>query len=201
MTPTKPKTAFPSPRSDGLSPIDVDETIPPANEVIFPVGFKKLKKYIYPYIERETDVKTGKYPYPEGYDAVQSPSPAGGGEGGNPSLWDVHAEVEVTVTNTGQRTGKEVVQLYLSFPENVRIDDLDGTDRRGPFFDFPVKVLRGFEKVEIESGKSERVSFSLTRKDMSYWSSKYQNWIMPTRGHFRVRVGNSSRNLPLSANL
>ena len=146
-------------------------------------------------------MKEGKYPYPDGYDVVLPPSAAGGGEGGNPSLWDVHAEIEVTVTNTGPTTGKEVVQLYISFPENIHLDDLDGTDRKGVYFDFPVKVLRGFEKVEVEPGRSEKVKFNITRKDLSYWSSKYQNWIMPTRGHFRIRVGNSSKNLPLSINL
>lgn len=90
------------------------------------------------------------------------------------------------------------MQLYVSFPENIHIGDIDGADRKGAYFDFPVKVLRGFEKIELAPGASTRVKFNLTRKDLSYWSSKYQNWIMPTRGQFRVRVGNSSRNLPLS---
>lgn len=201
MNLTKAKSTFPYPRPSGITPPKVDATIPPAEDAVFPAGIRKLKKYIYPYINGAQDVKVGKPSYPEGYDIVQPPSQAGGGEGGNPSLWDIHAEVSVTVTNTGQRSGKEVVQLYVSFPENVHVDDVDGTDRKGPYFDFPVKVLRGFEKVEVEAGKSERIKFLLTRKDLSYWSVKYQNWVMPTRGHFRIRVGNSSRNLPLSVNL
>ncbi|KAH8112146.1 glycoside hydrolase superfamily [Phellopilus nigrolimitatus] len=191
ITSTKPKSAFPSPRPDGISPPVIDETIPPAAEALYPSGFKKLRKYIYPYLEKTTDVKRGKYPYPDGYDVVQPLSQAGGGEGGNPSLWDVHAEVEVSLSNTGQRTGKEVVQLYVSFPENVY-------DGEGPYMDFPLKVLRGFEKVELAAGESRNVKFELTRKDLSYWSAVHQNWVMPTQGRFRIHVGNSSRSLPLS---
>ncbi|KAI5114583.1 hypothetical protein M0805_006516, partial [Coniferiporia weirii] len=128
----------------------------------------------------------------------QQPSQAGGGEGGNPSLWDVYAEVEVTVTNTGQRTGKEVVQLYVSFPENVHVGDVEGKARKGRYNDFPLNVLRGFEKVELAPGENKRVVLKLTRKDLSYWSVTHQNWVVPTQGKFRLNVGSSSRILPLS---
>jgi len=179
----------------------LDESMPSPEEAVFPKGFRKLKNFVYPYINSANEIKYGKYPYPNGYDVSQPPSQAGGGEGGNPSLWDVHAQVEVTVTNTGYRTGKEVVQLYVSFPDNVPVNDPTMTNMTGPFVEFPVRVLRAFDKVEIRPGESTKVSFSLTRKDLSYWSVKYQNWIMPSKGKFTIRVGNSSRNLPLSATL
>ncbi|KAL5520514.1 hypothetical protein ACEPAG_9738 [Sanghuangporus baumii] len=196
ITLIKPKSSYPSPRPEGISPPTLDETIPPASEAVFPVGFRKLRKFIYPYINSVSEIKTGKYPYPEGYDTAQSPSQAGGGEGGNPSLWDAHAEVRFNLTNMGKRTGKEVVQLYVSFPGNVHIGD--GPSPPGLYHDFPVRVLRGFDKVELAAGESKVVKLELTRKDLSYWSVVHQNWVMPTRGHFKVSVGSSSRNLPLS---
>ncbi len=129
------------------------------------------------------------------------PSPAGGGEGGNPSLWDVHAVVSVTVKNTGERSGQEVVQLYLSFPTDVplakRSDGYEGPST----VDFPDRVLRAFEKVEMQPGESKVVTFHLTRKDLSFWSTFHQNWVMPTEGRFTFHVGNSSRSLPLIAHL
>ncbi|EJD05137.1 uncharacterized protein FOMMEDRAFT_79988 [Fomitiporia mediterranea MF3/22] len=198
VTPTKSKSPFPSARPQGLSPPRLDETIPPASDAVYPPGFRKLKKFIYPYIDRVSDIKTGKYPYPAGYDIVQEPSQAGGGEGGNPSLWDIHAEVEFTLTNTGQRRGKEVVQLYVSFPSNIHVGDIDGTARPGLYNDFPVRVLRGFEKIELAPGESKQVKFEVTRKDLSYWSVEHQNWVMPTRGTFELSVGSSSRNMPLT---
>lgn len=131
---------------------------------------------------------------------MQTPSPAGGGEGGNPSLWDIHAQVAVTVTNTGKRTGKEVVQVYVSLPSlqdgSSNIDTSDGCIEGK---DFPVRVLRAFEKVELRAGESRVTSLNLTRKDLSYWSVVHQNWVMPTCGPFKISVGRSSRNLLLSA--
>lgn len=129
------------------------------------------------------------------------PSPAGGGEGGNPSLWDVHAEVNVTLKNIGERSGQEVVQLYVSFPADVSVakpgDGYDGPSA----VDFPDKVLRAFEKVELQPGEEKVVTLRLTRKDLSFWSPVHQNWVMPTEGQFTIHVGNSSRNLPLVAHL
>ena len=189
----KPKSALPDPRPVGATLPDFNNSIPDPSTALFPKGFRKLHKYIYPYISRTDDVKQGKYPYPKGYEDHQTPSPAGGGEGGNPSLFEIHLNVSVTVTNTGPRRGKEVVQLYLSFPENV-VEDTTGAK-----IEFPVKVLRAFEKVELEKGERATVTMGLTRKDLSYWSVVRQNWVMPTAGKFTVRVGKSSRDLGLKA--
>jgi beta-glucosidase len=59
---------------------------------------------------------------------------------------------EVTVTNTGQRAGDEVAQLYLGFP------DVPGA---------PLKALRGFERVHLEPGASKKVRFELQPRDLS----------------------------------
>jgi len=117
-------------------------------------------------------------------------SEAGGGEGGNPSLYEDFVEVSFDIINDGPRRGKIVAQLYVSFPESVY-------DLGGDQIDFPVRVLRGFTKIELTSGSMKRVSLQLNRKDLSYWSVRQQNWVMPTEGHFGIYIGKSSRNLVL----
>jgi beta-glucosidase-like glycosyl hydrolase len=186
------KSALPAPRPASLPPPFYRTDLPDASSVLFPAGIRKLKKYVYPYIDSVSEVKKGKYPYPAGYDTPQLPSQAGGAEGGNPDLFLPHVEVSVKVSNTGSRTGKEVVQLYLGFPKNVK------DSASGELIDFPVRVLRNFEKIELEPGKSTIVKMELTRKDLSYWSIWQQNWVMPTEGEFTIYVGKSSRDLPLT---
>ena len=190
LTVLKPKSPLPSPPPSQLKPPSYDTSIPDPATALFPPNFRKLKNYIYPYINRVRDIKHGTYPYPHGYDVPQPPSPAGGAPGGNPDLYETHARVNVTLTNTGNRTGKQVVQLYLSFPDNV-IEPSTGEK-----IDFPVRVLRAFEKVELRAGESRVVSLGLTRKDLSFWSVVRQNWVLPTEGRFVVWVGASSRDLP-----
>lgn len=65
--------------------------------------------------------------------------------------------------------------------------------------DFPVQVLRGFEKVFLQPGEESEITLELTRRDLSFWHTGQQNWVMPTDGKFVVRVGSSSRDLKLEA--
>lgn len=195
ITALQPKSAHPAPRPLGLEPPSYETTIPDATSALFPEGFYKLKKYIYPYISSVKEVNPGEYPYPDGYSTPQPPSEAGGGQGGNPSLFETFAQVALRIANSGSRAGKEVVQLYVSFPDVVT------EPSTGEVIDFPVKVLRNFEKVELQPGQEIAVELNLTRKDLSYWSVVQQNWIMPTEGEFRISVGRSSRNLLLEGTL
>lgn len=230
ITPLKAKSPLPSPRPKERPPPSYNATIPNAESTLFPEGFRILTKYIYPYISSVDDIKREPlYEYPRGYDEIQPPSPAGGGEGGNPSLFEPFVTVNITISNTGTRVGKDVVQVYVSFPDNV-IDEpiLNNSSRSNSTskntsnknnnstnntnnnnsttssptnssrpVDFPLRVLRNFQKVEVQPGQDLNVSLSLTRKDLSYWSAVNQNWVMPVAGKFRVWVGRSSRDLPL----
>jgi len=108
--------------------------------------------------------------------------------GGNPTLYDVLFHATVTVSNTGARAGQAVPQLYLSLPKS---STPSGT---------PVKVLRGFAKVSIEPGEITEVGFDLLRRDISYWDIVSQDWVVP-EGEMTVRVGFSSRDLPLTATI
>ncbi|KAL7813843.1 family 4 carbohydrate esterase [Trichoderma aethiopicum] len=185
ITETKPRSPLPDERpAPEVEPPSFDTAVPKAEEALFPSGIRRLKNYIYPYIESLKDVKEGQYPYPDGYDKEQPLSGAGGGEGGNPSLWDSHVTVSVDVTNTGKLGGKAVPQLYLSYPASETVD-------------FPVRVLRGFDKLYIEKGETKAVEFSLTRRDLSYWDVERQNWVIP-EGEYTFAVGESSRDLRVS---
>ena len=183
----------PKARPKGLQPPTVDTKLPSPESALWPDGMRKLKKYIYPYIEDVSDIEKGEYPYPEGYDIDHPLSNAGGGEGGNPALYEIGANVQASLTNLGSVAGDCVVQLYVEYPENVK-------DADGEAVDMPVKVLRGFDKIWVDAENSEKrkeVSIGLTRKDLSYWDVKKQNWVMPD-GDFKVHLGFSSRDLPVS---
>lgn len=172
------RTEFPSPRPEpGAEPPKYARDIPNKEEAEAPPGFRKLEKYVYPYIEG--DIREGDYPYPDGYAIVQPPSQAGGAEGGNPDLWETYATVSATVTNTGPRAGKVVAQLYMRYPAETPVE-------------VPPRVLRGFEKVELESGEEKVVEFSVTRRDLSYWDVGGQNWRV-VKGEYGFFVGESSR--------
>lgn len=86
-------------------------------------------------------------------------------------------DVSVELKNTGDRTGEEVVQLYIR--------DMVGSITR------PVKELRAFDKVELEAGKSQTVSFSLTREDFSFYNRQLEKIVEP--GQFKIFVGTNSQ--------
>ncbi|KAJ8609589.1 hypothetical protein MRB53_039040 [Persea americana] len=214
---------LPAPRpSSYSSPPRYDSTTPDPQDVVFPRGWRQLKKYIYPYIDSASDVKTGPAYKPASAPAAPL-SQAGGGEGGNPDLYSVLATVQVTVANTGSRDGQGVPQLYINFPndtydEYVLNEDytkthtkrwLDPTSQvqkrevkmRKDVITFPPRVLRGFDKVLLNStGPAQNVTFNLTRRDLSFWSVGQQNWVMPN-GTFGIEVGFSSRDARVTGSL
>jgi len=95
-------------------------------------------------------------------------------------------EVSLTLTNTGKRAGKEVVQLYVS--------DTESTLQR------PVKELKAFDKIELAPGESKQVSFVLSVRDFSYYSKQYDRWLAES-GEFEILVGSSSRDIRLNGSL
>lgn len=85
----------------------------------------------------------------------------------------------VTVTNSGSRNGKEVVQLYIR--------DLVGSVTR------PVKELKGFQKIDLKAGESKNVSFTITPEDLKFYNYdlKY-DW---EAGDFVIMIGGNSRDV------
>ena len=85
----------------------------------------------------------------------------------------------VSVRNTGNFDGEEVVQLYIR--------DLVGSVVR------PVKELKGFQKVFLKKGEAKELKFTLTVDDLRFYNDKIQHIYEP--GEFRVYVGTNSRDV------
>jgi len=84
--------------------------------------------------------------------------------------------VQVDVTNTGARTGDEVVQLYVR-------DEVASVTR-------PVRELRGFERITLEPGQTRTVSFTLRPEHLAFYDQRMRRVVEP--GFFTVWVGTSS---------
>ena len=181
----------PLPRPEGLQPPVIDTNLPDPESALLPSGFHKVKKYIYPYLPSTSEIKKGRYPYPAGYGSPCTPSPAGGAEGGNPDLYTPAVSVAATLTNLGSIPGACVVQLYIAFPPNI-------TNSLGEAVDTPPKVLRAWEKKFIDPTvrKRQSVSMELTRRDLSFWDTGLQSWVVPG-GLFTVWLGYSAGDLAL----
>ena len=91
--------------------------------------------------------------------------------------------VTVDVTNTGDVTGKEVVQLYVADRESTAIR--------------PVKELRDFAKVELAPGETKTVTFTLDQRAFAYYSVRIHDWHVET-GAFDIMIGKSSRDIVLT---
>lgn len=87
---------------------------------------------------------------------------------------------KTTVTNTGDRAGAEVVQLYVS--------DLKSSLER------PVKELKGFKKVYLKPGESEEVTFTIGKDALSFYDDRAGEWTVEP-GDFEASLGNASDNI------
>ncbi|MCW3468302.1 glycoside hydrolase family 3 C-terminal domain-containing protein [Rhodococcus pyridinivorans] len=88
--------------------------------------------------------------------------------------------VHVTVTNTGGRAGAEVVQVYAGAPGS--------SVARAP------RELKGFTKVRLDSGESQRVAVSIRRDDLAYWDTRVDSWVVEG-GTYSIDIGASSRDI------
>lgn len=85
--------------------------------------------------------------------------------------------VSVDVTNTGDRPGKEVVQLYIG-------DNEASVER-------PVKELKGFRKVALEPGETRTVTFEIEPEMLKYFDAGRHEWVLE-KGKFTAYVGSAS---------
>lgn len=86
--------------------------------------------------------------------------------------------VTVTVTNTGERAGSDVVQVYVRGPR-------DGAVVR------PHQELRGFAKVHLAPGQSDTVTVHLSRRSFAVWDVDAHDWLVEA-GRYQVVVARSS---------
>ncbi|HEX3660315.1 MAG TPA: glycoside hydrolase family 3 C-terminal domain-containing protein [Acidobacteriaceae bacterium] len=97
------------------------------------------------------------------------------------------AQVTLRVTNTGQRAGAEVAQVYIGFPPIA-----EGNE--------PPLQLAGFRKVMLAPGESKAITMTLEPRAFSYWSLADHGWqVQP--GEYTIEAGSSSADLPLHATI
>ncbi len=96
---------------------------------------------------------------------------------------DQNIKVTVDIENTGKRSGEELVQLY--------VQDVVGSITR------PVKELKGFERITLQSGEKRTVSFEINLEDLKYYNSELTYDV--EKGDFNVWIGkNASEGLKAS---
>jgi beta-glucosidase len=84
--------------------------------------------------------------------------------------------VSTAVTNTGNRAGDEIVQLYIR--------------EQGTSVARPVRELKGFERTTLKPGETRRVEFSLGRDELRFWNIDMKEVVEPAR--VTVWIGPSS---------
>jgi len=95
-------------------------------------------------------------------------------------------DVTFTLTNTGDKAGFEVAQLYV---QPVK-----------PAVDRPEKELKGFTKVYLKPGESKTVSIPIDSRSLAYYVDKTDSWDVDA-GKFKILVGADSQNLALNRTL
>ena len=92
-------------------------------------------------------------------------------------------KISISVKNTGSMDADEVVQLYVSKPD----DPLS-----------PVRTLRAFQRVSIPAGKTVKLSFDLDGETFTWWNESAQD-MTPLKGEYKLEIGSSSRASDLQA--
>ena len=83
----------------------------------------------------------------------------------------------VSVKNTGNRSGSEVIQVYS--------EDVEAS------VDRPIKELVGFEKVYLEKGETKKVELKIRARDLAFYDVESHDWKVEP-GEFILHIGNSS---------
>ena len=99
----------------------------------------------------------------------------------NETADDCIVNIRVKIVNTGQKSGDEVVQLYIC-------DDVSS-------YTTPAKQLRAFERIHLEAGKSQIVTFTLNKKSMMLYMHD-DEWVVEP-GSFSLMIGSSSQDIRL----
>lgn len=95
---------------------------------------------------------------------------------------DESITITTTITNIGNYKGDEVVQLYISYP-NSKIAR-------------PIKQLKGFQKVLLDTGESKTISFTLHPESFSHWDDAMSEFKIE-KGKINIMLGSSSEDIRL----
>ena len=95
--------------------------------------------------------------------------------------------VELDITNSGKRSGAEVVQVYLGSPSTSAVPQ-------------PPEKLAGFARIDLKPGEKHHVSIPLQGHSLAYWDAKSHDWKLAGKS-FQLMVGASSRDIRLRGRL
>lgn len=97
---------------------------------------------------------------------------------GMPTIAGTGANLQlgIPVTNTGEKDGTEIVQLYI---RNI-------ADKEGP-----LKSLRGFQRIEVKAGQTATATIALNQKSFEFWDAE-TNTMRTKPGKYEILFGNSS---------
>ena len=93
---------------------------------------------------------------------------------------DEQIAITVPITNTGQRIGSEIVQLYIS--------DLKSSLPR------PVKELKGFSKIQLAPGETQEVTFLIDKQALSFFNDSRHEWVAEP-GKFEAQIAASATDI------
>ncbi|HEU5103081.1 MAG TPA: glycoside hydrolase family 3 C-terminal domain-containing protein [Roseiflexaceae bacterium] len=94
--------------------------------------------------------------------------------------------ISVDVTNTGQRAGDEVVQLYVKHLDSV--------------VERPLQELKGFRRASLAPGETKTITLALAASDLAYWNTERRRFVVEP-GTIEIRIGRSSTDIQLTAPL
>ncbi len=156
------------------------------NSYYDPTGSKHVK-----YTEgvflgyRHFDQSTVKPMFPFGFGLSYTTFQYGGLQIAPPAGDDT-VTVKFEVTNTGQRPGAEIAEVYVA--------------EKHPKLPRPVKELKGFSRVELKPGEARTVTLNLDRRAFSYYDVDGKQWTV-NPGEFEILVGGSSQEIKLQGSV
>jgi beta-glucosidase len=91
-------------------------------------------------------------------------------------------QVNISVKNSGERDGDEIIQLYLQRPDDN------------------YKQLKGFARINLKPGETKNVDFILNENALSYYDKNKRNWMIK-KGNYSIFVGSSSQDIRLKSDV
>jgi beta-glucosidase len=163
-----------------LIPFLLGQKEKPAEEQVANVDYTRYEEGIYVGY-RHFDKNHMEVSYPFGYGLSYT---AFEFESMDVSVAEEIVNITVTVRNTGDMAGKEVVEIYVSKPETI--------------IDRPVQELKAFAKTPLmNSGETAEMQISIPVSELSYWDEEASDWELEEGGYI-IHAGSSSRDLKLS---
>lgn len=93
---------------------------------------------------------------------------------------DGEIKISADIKNSGERSGDEVVQLYVQFPQSKVVR--------------PIKELRGFQRIGLNAGETKSVTFTFKAESLAWWNEESNNWEVES-GPVNILIGSSSQDI------